>query len=145
MYTEEEKNERFEEICLRIEQGEALRNILQFGRPPLSQPLFYEMLKQEDKNTRYARAREVFADRMFEEIIEIADERNADVNIGDDGKMYIDGEAIQRSRLRVDTRKWVLSKLQPKKYGDKLEVDQKADVTFTWNEQKTYEANEKAD
>ncbi|QEL01115.1 terminase small subunit protein [Olivibacter sp. LS-1] len=145
MYTEEEKNQKFEEICQRIEQGEALRNILRYGNPPLSQTVFYDMLKQEDKNVRYARAREIYAEQMFEEIIEIADERNADVNIGDDGKMYVDGEAIQRSRLRVDTRKWMLSKLMPKKYGDKLEVDQKADVTFTWNEQKTYEANEKTD
>ena len=34
----------------------------------------------------------------------------------------VNGEAIQRSRLRVDARKWLLSKLAPKKYGDKIET-----------------------
>ena len=48
-------------------------------------------------------------------------------------------EAIQRSRLRYDARKWLISKLHPKKYGDKIEVDQNTNMTISWNEEKTYE------
>jgi hypothetical protein len=43
-----------------------------------------------------------------------------DVEISPDGKK--DWAAIQKHKLQVDTRKWLLSKLAPKKYGDKLEV-----------------------
>ena len=35
----------------------------------------------------------------------------------------VNGEAIQRSRLRVDTRKWILSKMVPKKYGTKVTAE----------------------
>ena len=50
---------------------------------------------------------------MFEEIIEIADESENDKVNG-----VLNSEAIQRSKLRVDARKWALSKMNPKKYGD---------------------------
>jgi hypothetical protein len=42
-------------------------------------------------------------------------------------------------RLQIDARKWMLGKLNPKKYGDKLEVDQNTNMTISWNEEKTYE------
>ena len=41
---------------------------------------------------------------------------------GDETTLALDPVAVQRNKLRVDARKWVLSKLAPKKYGDKLEL-----------------------
>ncbi len=72
---------------------------------------------------RYTRAREIQADYLAEEIIEIADDSSKDVVIKTDkkGNEYeaVDHEVVNRSRLRVDSRKWIASKLKPKKYGDR--------------------------
>jgi len=65
----------------------------------------------------YARAREDLIERMAQEVLELSD---SDVGLLPDGKK--DWAAVQKHRLQVDTRKWLLSKLAPKKYGDKLEV-----------------------
>jgi Bacteriophage Sf6, terminase small subunit-like len=42
-----------------------------------------------------------------------------------DGSTYtaLDAEHVQRSRLRVEARKWLLSKALPKVYGDKLDLN----------------------
>lgn len=66
---------------------------------------------------RYTRARENLIERMANEILEISDK---DVEIQADGKK--DWAAVQKHKLQVDTRKWLLSKLAPKKYGEKLEI-----------------------
>lgn len=66
---------------------------------------------------RYARAREDMIDRIAQEAIEIADEPVPTTDKGG-----LDSAAVQKQRLQVDTRKWLLSKLAPKKYGEKLEL-----------------------
>lgn len=73
-------------------------------------------------SANYARAKEDQADFLAEEILEIADDTEGDKYTDKDGKEKIDHENIQRSRLRVDARKWVASKLKPKSWGDKLDV-----------------------
>ena len=57
-----------------------------------------------DNRDRYARAREEQADKLFREIIEIADDASGDYVTTSDGKRIVDHENIQRSRLRVDAR-----------------------------------------
>jgi len=69
----------------------------------------------------YAQAREAQADYMADQIVEISDDDSLDMAFKEDGTPFVDKEHIQRSKLRVDARKWVASKLKPKKYGDKLE------------------------
>ena len=66
---------------------------------------------------KYACARETLVERMAQELADIADEPPP---LGPDGK--VDGGWIQKHRLQVDTRKWLLSKLAPRKYGERLEV-----------------------
>lgn len=65
----------------------------------------------------YARAREDLIELIAQEIIDLSD---ADVGLTPDGKK--DWAAIQKHKLQVDTRKWLLSKLAPKKFGEKLEL-----------------------
>lgn len=65
----------------------------------------------------YARAREDLIERIANEVIELSD---VDVGMQPDGKK--DWAAVQKQKLQVDTRKWLLSKLAPRKYGEKLEV-----------------------
>src|SRR5258706_15067908 len=66
----------------------------------------------------YARAREERADRLFEELFEIAD------------KPCTNQVKVQQQRNRLDTRKWALSKLAPRKYGDRVEHDHKGGLNF---------------
>jgi hypothetical protein len=65
----------------------------------------------------YAHAREDLIERIANEVLELSDQ---EVPLTGDGKK--DWQAIQKHRLQVDSRKWILSKLAPKKYGEKLEV-----------------------
>ncbi len=58
---------------------------------------------------------------LAEEILEIADDGSNDTYETEDGHEKVNTDVINRSRLRVDTRKWLMSKLAPKKYGDKVE------------------------
>ena len=72
------------------------------------------------------RAKLAGLDRMADELVDIADDGKGDIEIRTNsaGEEYEaqNAEFAARSRLRVDTRKWLLSKLAPKKYGDKLAV-----------------------
>lgn len=70
----------------------------------------------------YARARRMQAHLWAEETIEIADNQSKDWRVDQNGNLVVEGEHVQRSRLRVDTRKWVLSKVLPKVYGEKVQV-----------------------
>ena len=78
---------------------------------------------------QYARAREVQADALFDEILDIADDGQNDSYIDDDGQRRTDHDVIARSRLRVDARKWMAGKLRPKVYGEKLQQEIDATVT----------------
>lgn len=73
----------------------------------------------EEFRAQYAQAREDRAHLWAEEIVDIADDGSNDY-YERDGEQVVDHENIQRSRLRVDTRKWILSKLLPKEYGDSV-------------------------
>lgn len=59
---------------------------------------------------------------MAEDILEIADNSSQDEIETPDGRIVVNNEFIQRSRLRVDTRKWLMAKMKPKVYGDKYDV-----------------------
>ncbi len=78
--------------------------------------------------TQYARAREDQADFLAEQIIEIADDGTNDfmtITKGDQEYTVENKEWTSRSKLRVEARKWIASKLKPKKYGDKLDITSK--------------------
>ena len=85
-----------------------------------------EWLKNDEKfSLQYARACEIRAEGMADEILEIADDSSNDTKTIHKGGNDIDienTEWVNRSKLRVDSRKWLLSKMMPKKYGDKLDV-----------------------
>ena len=78
--------------------------------------------ENENFANKYARAKECQAEYMAQQILTIADDSTNDVVFGEDGSARPNNEFINRSRLRVDSRKWLASKLYPKKYGDKVDV-----------------------
>jgi hypothetical protein len=108
-----------DEICDRLANGESLRKISLDEHVPAASTIFKWLTENEDFAEQYARAREAQADTLADEILDIADDGSNDY-MGED-KAY-DGDAVQRSKLRVDARKWVAAKLKPKKYGDKLDL-----------------------
>ena len=121
-YTDKDKDNIFEYVCQEIEKGKALRNVLKDENMP-STSTFYQWLDNDEvKAKQYARATEVRADIIFDDILSIADENTNDTYINDNGIEVVNNDVIQRSRLRIDSRKWVLSKLNPKKYGDKTDI-----------------------
>jgi hypothetical protein len=82
----------------------------------------YNWLQENESFFRmYARAKSIQADYLAEEILEISDCKYGDEKISKDGEIIPDNEFINRSRLRVDSRKWLASKLLPKIYGDKVQ------------------------
>jgi hypothetical protein len=76
---------------------------------------------------QYAQAKMLQADVLAEECLDISDDTTQDIRVTEDGKTMIDGEFVARSRLRVDTRKWLASKLLPRQYGDKSLLEQKTE------------------
>ncbi len=117
-------------ICERIANGQSLREICRDENMPASSTVFKWLTRVEAFAEQYARAREAQADALFDEILTIADDGSNDwmERRGDDGASLgwkENGEAIRRSQLRVDARKWMAGKLRPKKYGDKLDIIQK--------------------
>ena len=111
-YSKKDKDKIFEEIFSQIEIGKSLKEILKNNKP-ISRTTFYDWInKDKEKLDIYARACILRADFLFDEILEIADNETRD-------KSNI---AVSRDRLKVDTRKWALSKMNPKKYGDKIDV-----------------------
>jgi len=116
-----DKDTVFKNILLEIEDGASLRSILRRDDMP-GRTVFFDWLNDsEDKANQYARACEKRADAIFEEILDIADETSNDTIITDKGEIP-NSEWMQRSRLRVDARKWMLGKMNPKKYGDKMDL-----------------------
>lgn len=77
----------------------------------------------------YARAKMRQADYMAEEIIEISDNSSNDIKHTENGEI-INTEYVQRSRLRVDTRKWLASKLYPRVYGDKVQTEMSGNLNI---------------
>ena len=126
-YTTKEIEKIFNSICNRIELGESLRKILKEDSMPSSRTFFKWVDLDEEKVKQYARACELRADILFEEMIEIADTpiEGVVIETDDNGRTKEKkGDMLGHRRLQIDARKWILSKMNPKKYGDKLEIDQ---------------------
>lgn len=85
------------------------------------QTLLKWLNEDADFSAQYARAKELQMDFMAEEILVIADDGTRDDIITDNGAIP-NHEWMARAKLRIDTRKFLMSKLAPKKYGDKLDV-----------------------
>ena len=122
--------EVIQEICLRLSFGEGLVKICKDEHLPARQTVISWLFKHKEFADRYAQAREAQADFLLEELLDIADDTQGDTYTDAKGNVRVDHENINRSRLRVDTRKWVITKLAPKKYGDRVEEVAKEELTI---------------
>lgn len=113
-------------ICDRLAAGESLRAICRTPGMPCRASVAKWVVDDFDGfGERHARARALGLDEMADEILEICDTPQEGTETEDDGeKVKVrTGDMLGHRRLQVDTRKWVLSKLAPKKYGDKTAVE----------------------
>lgn len=114
-------------ICAALAAGKSLRTVCKQEGMPSTVTVFAWMRKHPEFLSQYARAKEEAADAQVEEMIDIADDGTNDwMEAHDkDGSCIgwkLNGEHVQRSKLRIDTRKWIAAKMKPKKYGDRLEL-----------------------
>jgi hypothetical protein len=119
-------------ICRLVAEGFSLRQIGDLPQMPHKRTVKRWLAENPTFQERYAQAKEEMAEHFAEEMLEIADDGSNDwiEREVESGKIIkvVDHEHIARSRLRVDTRKWLMSKLLPKKYGEKLDVDAHIDL-----------------
>jgi hypothetical protein len=108
-------------ICVELSSGRSLRAICEEADMPDKATVFRWLAANETFRDQYARARDAQADAMLDDILEIADQYD---NLQD----KLDVEHINRAKLRIDTRKWAMSKMSPKKYGDKLDLNHAGNV-----------------
>ena len=129
-YTDEQKTRAKEKIISGIVSGKSLIRILDADsllELPSERTIFNWLNSKSlyfdaEFLQNYARAQTVRAEREFEDILAIADDQEGDVYLDEHGNQLTNHNVIQRARLRVDARKWRLAKMQPKKYGDKVDL-----------------------
>lgn len=118
-----------QEICERIALGESLNSICKSKHLPAESTVRLWVINEisPEFTARYALARQMQFDRWADEILDIADNSTNDwmirqVKDGEDC-VVVNSEHINRSRLRVDSRKWLLCKMVPKVFGDRLQQE----------------------
>jgi len=129
-YTQEKKDECFDYIISEIENGKSLRYALNTNGMPSSRTFFQWISETDDlgalteeaqeKVKRYSRACEDRELLLLDEILIIADDQEDDTYEKDDGTIITNHNVIERSKVRIAARQWVLGKLRPEKYGNKI-------------------------
>jgi hypothetical protein len=114
-----------DELCAHLAMGESLRTACSADGMPSVATVFNWFKSQDGFLEQYTRAKEEAADAMAEDILDIADDGTNDymtITRGNSSYEVVNSEAIARSKLRVESRKWLMAKMKPKRYGDKLDV-----------------------
>lgn len=121
--------ETADQICTRLVGGESLLAICRDEAMPGASTVFQWLKAHPEFAESYARARDIHAELKFDEIQEIADDGKRDYTATEAGAV-VDHDHIARSRLRVDTLKWRLARMAPKKYGDRLHTEHSGSLTL---------------
>lgn len=113
--------EKADEICELLKQGKSLRKACE--ETDTKAPTVLGWVEAHSSfGEQYAKARAIGYQLLADEILQISDYSTSDTYTDDNGNERTNTEVVARSRLRVDTRKWMLSKMLPKIYGDKIAV-----------------------
>jgi len=110
-------NPCWQKLCEQISEGKSLSTAIKAEGMPSYQLVMLMLRNNPEFRTMYEKAVESRADRLAEEIIELADQEMPE---GLEGPMA--SAWVQQKRMQVDARKWVASKLKPKTYGDRIDV-----------------------
>jgi len=110
-------------VCELMVEGRSLRQICGMSGMPSRRSVFNWLEKNEEFRQKYEIARLMQVECWTHEIIEIADDTSGDFVINERGERVVDHENINRARLKIDARKWLMSKLHPQRYGDRVTAD----------------------
>jgi len=131
-YSPEEIQKLFNYICEEIETGRSLRSILKNDKDMPSSSTFFIWLTEDNlKSKRYELATDLRTDALFDEIVEIAynTEEGETTKVNSKGEIETStGDMLGHRRLKIDALKWSLSKLNPKKYGDKIQQEHSGEI-----------------
>lgn len=119
----ESVEKRVEKVIKEIERGKSMRKACEFVG--VAKSVFLRRVKDnEETRDQYARACEERQNILFDEIIEIADtpKEGQVITIKGQTREVTVSDMIQHRRLQIEARKWALSKMNPKKYGDKVDL-----------------------
>ena len=133
-YSEKQKKEIVDKICEQISTREdgSLRKILRETNL-VGRGTFYQWLDEKKSfQDQYARACEDREDLLFENIRDTAAEDCTRTMYNSEGVPYevTDSAKVQQQRLKIDADKWILSKMNPKKYGDKVQQEHSGEVNI---------------
>lgn len=121
-------------ICALIAtSSDGLRKICEENSElPCPSTIYLWLTKNESFSEQYARAREDQAQLLADEIVSIADTTQVGVVVTEkaEGTETKHADMIEHRKLRIEARKWVASKLLPKKYGDKQQVEHTGKLTL---------------
>ena len=106
-------------ICSEMASGRSLRSICMQEDMPSSSSVYLWLSKHNRFSDNYAKAQIDRATAMAEEILDISDDSSGDAIVQED-RIVPNSVSVARDRLKVDTRKWLLSRMDPKRYGDKV-------------------------
>jgi hypothetical protein len=115
-----------ETICMQLAVGRSLASVCREETMPDKSTVFRWLYKHPEFRDRYAYAKEIGCYAIEEEALEIADDGTNDwmADNRPDAEGYkLNGENVQRSRLRVDTRKWFMERIAAKRFGNKVDVN----------------------
>jgi hypothetical protein len=134
-----------DELCAKLSDGVSLRTVCLADDMPSKTSVFRWLRTNEEFRDQYTRAKEESADALTDEMLDIADDGTNDWSkqqLGEDGPEIevLNSEHIQRSRLRIETRKWLASKLKPKRYGDKTTTEHTGSLGLTDMSEETLDA-----
>lgn len=118
-------------ICERLITGESLNSICKDPGMPCMASVMRWLHNNREFRENYDRAKMIGLEVHADGMLDIADDGRNDwmkKNDPDNPGYVYNGECVQRSRLRIDARKWILSKLLPRKYGDRLLGDQEEPI-----------------
>lgn len=114
-----------DKICEQLALGYSMRTVCKAEEMPCPATVFSWLRKYPEFLEQYTRAKEEATDALADEITDIADDGSNDwmeINKGGYKMTVLDREHVDRSKLRIETRKWIMAKMKPKKYGDKVDV-----------------------
>lgn len=111
-----------DKLCESIAMGSSMVKACSAEGMPAPRTVYKWLREKEGFLQNYEHAKEDQADLFAEEVVEISDNAQGDY-IEVEGCPQLVSENIQRSRLRVDARKWTASKFKSKRYGDKIQQE----------------------
>lgn len=118
-------------IFARIAQGESVVSICSDPGMPAQSAFYKWMDSKPELVERYTCARKSQANTIFDKMLNVAENTEIGITkkIKPEGEEITEGDMLGHRKLKIDTYKWILSKLEPKKYGEKIDIDMTADVT----------------